>query len=87
MRKSGGSFGLLLLLIAMGIVFILVTKSFKSSIPTAAEMRRPSQESAADATPSTGESSGPSGISGMRNMKRQTDQHATQVRDALDASP
>jgi hypothetical protein len=78
MTRKLGSIGLLVLVIAMAVVLVLVAKSWTAVAPTATEIRAGTAASGDDAA-------GDDDMPGMSDMKRETDAHADDVREAMAA--
>jgi hypothetical protein len=89
MRRQGSGFGFVVLLVVVAIVLFLATRLFKSALPAAGVVLKPSpaSEDAKDAKTQQGGEAAPSNrIPNLRDAKRNTDAHAAQVKDALEKS-
>ncbi len=93
MRRQGSGFGLVMLVVVLAVVLFLATRAFRSTLPAARALATPSGEAAgatAGATPTDAppgdQSVRPSRLPDLRDVKKGTDTHAAQVRDAVEKS-
>jgi hypothetical protein len=86
-RRQGSSFSFLLLLVVVAVVLFLAMRSLRSTLPAAEALAKPApkaQENSEPATSQGGESGRPSRLPDLKDVKRTTDAHAKQVRDAVE---
>jgi hypothetical protein len=87
MRRQSSGFGFVVLLVVLAVVLFLATRAFKSTLPAAETLVKPtpSADGAAGsaAAQGGGESIRPSRLPDLKDVKRSTDAHAAQVKDAL----
>jgi hypothetical protein len=85
MRKQGGGFGVVLLLVVVAVVLFLATRAWKQVLPTASEIANPSAPDASKTATGEGASSGevPPVRPSLREMDQRTSEHTDQVRDTL----
>jgi predicted lipid-binding transport protein (Tim44 family) len=89
MRRQGSGFGLVMLVVVLAVVLFLATRAFKSTLPTAQALGKPSSaadDAAATGTSSSGEAIRPSRLPDLKDLKQRTDAHAAQVRDAVEST-
>ena len=90
MRRQGSSFSFVLLLVVVVVVLFLATRAFKSTLPAASALVKPSttsEDTEGSSAQQGGESIRPAGrIPDLKDAKRGTDAHAAQVKDALEKS-
>ena len=79
MKLRGGSFGLIVTLIVMGVVLLLVAQAWKKYGPTAMEVSAPSSLEVSE------EASEAQGLPGLQDARNATDAHAGAVDEALAA--
>jgi Tfp pilus assembly protein PilX len=87
MRRQGSGFGFVVLLVVLVVVLLLASRAFKSTLPAATALAKPAQgaqETPESAAPQAGESVRPSRLPDLKDVKRTTDAHAKQVRDAVE---
>jgi hypothetical protein len=82
MRRQGGGFGVVMLLVVVAIVLYLATRSWRTALPTAAEMAAPATTAGGSGTPESGES--PPVRPSLREMKTATDSHTSAVSEGLE---
>jgi cytoskeletal protein RodZ len=94
MRRQGGGFGFVVMLVVLAVIFYLAMNNFKSTAPTAIEIKRHNetreagqdvQPSAPSASADTWNASPPSRPS-LETVDKNTSQHASDVKDALSQS-
>ena len=86
MKKMGGGFGLIMLVVVMAVVLLLVAKQWKAVAPTALQLD--------DGTPmvvpethgedAAGDALQRGGLPDLNQMRQATDQHAQQVQETLE---
>ncbi|MBZ5639497.1 MAG: hypothetical protein LAO51_12190 [Acidobacteriia bacterium] len=89
MRRQGSGFGFVMLLVVLAVVLYLASRAFKSTLPAAAALAKPSpagQEATGSDPPQAGDSVRPSRLPDLKDVKRTTDAHAKQVRDAVETT-
>ena len=94
MRRQGGGFGFVVMLVVLAVIFYLAMNNFKSTAPTAIDIKRhneareagqdvePSAPTAPSASADTWNASPPSRPS-LETVDKNTSQHASDVKDAL----
>ena len=85
MRRQGGGFGFVMLLVVVAIVLYLAARNWQSTIPAAVEISKPGASTGStldSGSPNSGESVPvrPS----LSEMKSATDAHTADVRGSLD---
>ncbi len=80
MRRRGGSFGILLLIVVMGVVLLLVARNWQAAAPRLSDtMRaRPGAARSADADGAPARA-----LPNARDMKQATDAHTAEVQAAM----
>lgn len=80
MRQRGGSFGIVLLALVMGIVLLLVARNWQAAAPRLSETMgaRPGAAATTDT-----EGVAPRALPNASDMKRATDAHSQEVQQAL----
>lgn len=86
MRKLGGPFGLIVLIIVLLVVMMLATKAWERMAPTARQISNPG---VAEGAPAHGqqeaaEELNSSGLPDMDEMRENTSEHADQVHEILE---
>ncbi len=87
MRRQGSGFGLVMLVVVLAVVLYLAMRAFKSTLPAAQALAKPStpaSDAASTDAPASGESVRPSRLPDLRDVKQRTDAHAAQVKDAVE---
>src|SRR5262245_53289526 len=83
MRRQGGGFGFVILLVVVAIVLWLAAKNWQSTLPAAAEISKPGRPaSTLDTPPNSGESV--PARPNLSDMKNATDAHTSDVNRSLD---
>ena len=85
MRKHGGGFGIVILLVVLAVVMLLVARNWKSVAPTAIQVTNPSSPVQVDdhGQPEAGEAIRSGQLPNLNDMRQATSQHASEVQDAL----
>lgn len=83
MRRQGGGFGVVMLLVVVAIVLWLTARAWKNLAPTAAEIRNPTASSHEAAKAGVPPSDNPPLRPSLRDMKQNTSAHTEGVEDAL----
>jgi predicted lipid-binding transport protein (Tim44 family) len=89
MRRQGSGFGFVVLLVVLVVVLFLASRAFKSTLPAATALAKPSpadQEAQESAASQGGEAIRPSRMPDLKDVKRTTDAHAKQVREAVETT-
>jgi hypothetical protein len=89
MRKGGGSFGMIVMVVVMAIVLYLVARAWSNMAPQALTVTNLSASPAdleADEGGS-GESASPGHLPGIQEMQETTARHEEQVREAMEKTP
>lgn len=85
MKRQGGGFGIIMLLVVVAIVMLLVARSWKSVAPTAVQVATPAGNVAVpdhgDGEAAEAATSGT--LPDLNDARRETGAHAEQLQDAL----
>ena len=88
MARKGSGIGFVVLIVALAIVLLLVAKNWRSVAPHAMQVTDPDLAATVDDRGQTeaGEAVRSGELPDMNDMRRQTDAHAEQVQEALEAT-
>ena len=88
MARKGSGIGFVVLIVALAIVLLLVAKNWRSVAPQAIQVTDPNLGATVDDRGQTeaGEEVRSGQLPDMNDMRRQTDAHAQQVQEALEAT-
>jgi hypothetical protein len=88
MARKGSGIGFVVLILALAIVLLLVAKNWRSVAPQAIQVTDPGLAATVDDRGQTeaGEAVRSGQLPDMNEMRQQTDAHAQQVQEALEAT-
>ncbi len=95
MRRQGGGFGIVVLVVVTAIILLLVSRAWKSVMPTAAQVAKPgaaarevqaTQDVQDTSQPAAGESVAPLNMPDLKKTQANTDAHTRQVSDTQKAA-
>lgn len=89
MRRQGGGFGFVVMLVVLAVVFYLAMNNFKSTAPSAVqiqrhnEARKVGQDPPAEPVPADAWTESPPARPSLSTVDKNTTEHAADVKDAL----
>jgi len=90
MRRQGGSFGFVIMLVVLAVILLIALNNFKSVAPAAVEIRKHNEARKAgqevrpeSVEPKDASTSAPSSRPSLSTMDQRTSDHSAAVQDAL----